>query len=78
MKTTIQQDQIRETSEERNYSGFLLFADAALPAFLGAVLAILTILACMARIGTCASRCGSAQRNLAEEKNPQHDMSQNK
>jgi len=55
-----------------------LLTNAALPAFLGAVLAILTILARMARVGTSAGRCGSAQRNLAEEKNPQHDLSQNK
>jgi len=55
----------------------LLFAHAALPTLFGAVLAILTILASMARVGTCAGRCGSAQRNLAEEKNPQHDVSQN-
>jgi hypothetical protein len=51
--------------------------NAALPAFLGTVLAILTILARMTRVGTCAGRCGSAQWHLAEEKNRQHDLSKN-
>jgi hypothetical protein len=55
----------------------LLLADAALPALLGAVLAILTILARMARIGTCAGRCGNVEWNLIEEKNRYHDLSQN-
>jgi len=46
-----------------------LLADTALPAFLGAVLAILTILAGMARVGTCAGRCGNVEWNLIDEKN---------
>jgi hypothetical protein len=54
-----------------------LFADTTLPAFLRAVLAILAILAGMAGVGTGAGRCGSARWYLAEEKNPQHDVSQN-
>ena len=53
-----------------------LFADTALPAFLGAVLAVFAILACVAGVGTRAGRCGTAQWYLAEEKNPQHDVSQ--
>jgi len=45
-----------------------LFADAALPAFFGAVLAIPTILAGMAGIGTCAGRCENVERQLTDEK----------
>jgi len=55
----------------------MLLTNAALPALLGAVLAILTILAGMAGVGTCAGRCGSAERNLIEEKNRYHYLSQN-
>jgi len=75
----------RKREQEINIAIFLvprmtdsLFADAALPAFFGTMLAVLAILAGVAGVGTCAGRCGSAQRNLAEEKNPQHDVSQNK
>ena len=79
-------EQITKAAIRRNFIAVLLehqnkiwklLTNAALPAFLGAVLAILTILACMTRVGTRAGRCGSAQRNLAKEKNPQHDVSQN-
>jgi hypothetical protein len=48
-------------------------ADTALPAFLGAVLAILTILAGFAGIGTCAGSSESVERKLIEEKNRQHN-----
>jgi hypothetical protein len=41
------------------------------------VLAILTILAGVARIGTSARRCGSVEWNLIDEKNRQDDLSQN-
>ena len=51
-----------------------LLAYTALPAFLGAVLAILTILTGMAGIGARAGRCGSAQWNLADEKNRQQEL----
>jgi len=51
-----------------------LFADAALPAFLGTVLAILTILAGVARISTSARRCGSIEWNLIDEKNRQQKL----
>jgi len=54
-----------------------LFADAALPALFGTVLAILTILASMARIVTRAGRCGNVGWNLIDEKDKQHDLSQN-
>jgi len=54
-----------------------LFADAALPAFFGAVLAILTILAGMTRVGTRAGRCENADWKLIDKKNRQHDLSQN-
>jgi hypothetical protein len=40
------------------------------------MLAILTILAGMAGVGSRAGRRGSARWNLAEEKNPQQDVSQ--
>jgi hypothetical protein len=53
-----------------------LFADAALPTFFGAVPAILTILAGMARIGTCAGRCENVERKLIEEKNRQQELRQ--
>jgi hypothetical protein len=46
-----------------------LLTNAALPAFLGAVLAILTILAGMTGVGTRAGRCGTAHWNLADEEN---------
>jgi hypothetical protein len=68
---------ISTPSEIRGVTSEESLTNAALPALLGAVLAILAILAGMARIGTCASRCGSAQGYLAEEKNPQHGVSQN-
>jgi bacterioferritin-associated ferredoxin len=55
----------------------LLFTHAARSAFLGAVPAILAILASVAGVGTCAGRCGSARWNLANEKNRQQDLSQN-
>jgi hypothetical protein len=41
------------------------------------MLAILAILAGMARVGTCAGRCGNIEWNLIEEKNRYHDLSQN-
>jgi hypothetical protein len=46
-----------------------LFADAALPAFLGTVLAILAVLAGVAGIGTRAGRCENVERKLTDEKN---------
>jgi hypothetical protein len=46
-----------------------LLTNAALPTFFGAVLAILTILAGMARVGTSAGRCGNVEWNLIDEKN---------
>ena len=51
-----------------------LLANAALPALLGAVLTILTILAGMAGVGTRTSRCGGAQWYLADEKNRQQNL----
>jgi hypothetical protein len=53
-----------------------LLTNTTLPAFFGAVLAILTILARMARVGTSAGRCGNVEWNLIEEKNRYHDLSQ--
>lgn len=54
-----------------------LLAHATVSAFLRAVFAILTILAGVAGVGTCAGRCGSARWNLADEKNRQDDLSEN-
>ena len=51
-----------------------LFADAALPAFFGAVLAILTILAGMAGVGTGAGRCENVGWNLIDEQNRQQKL----
>jgi hypothetical protein len=48
-----------------------LFADATLPALFGAVLAILTILAGMAGVGTGAGRREHIEWNLIDEKNRQ-------
>ena len=45
-----------------------LFANATLPAFLGTVLAILTILAGVARVGAGAGRGENVERHLADEK----------
>ena len=45
-----------------------LFADTALPAFLGAVLAILAILARVAGVGTYAGRRENVERHLTDEK----------
>ena len=52
-----------------------LLADAALPAFFRAVLAVLTILTSLARIGTSAS-CSeeTAGRSLTEEKDGQQHL----
>jgi hypothetical protein len=55
----------------------LLLADAALPAFLGAVLAVFAILAGMTGVGARAGRFENVERNLIDEKNRQHDLSQN-
>jgi hypothetical protein len=41
------------------------------------VLAILAILARIARVGTCAGRCENVEWNLIDEKNRQHDLSHN-
>jgi len=54
-----------------------LLTNTTLPAFFGTVLAILTILASIARVGTYAGRCGNVEWNLIEEKNRYHDLSQN-
>jgi hypothetical protein len=48
--------------------GWGLFADAALPAFFGAVLAILTILAGVAWIGAGTGRRESVERDVTDEK----------
>ena len=45
-----------------------LFANAALSAFLGAVLAVLTILAGVTWVGTRAGRCENVERHLTDEK----------
>ena len=52
----------------------ILLAHATLPAFLGAVLAILTVLAGVAGIGTRAGRGENVERELTDEKNRQQDM----
>lgn len=79
-------EQITTAAIRRNFIAVLLeyqnksrklLTDTALPALLGAVLAILTILAGMAGVGSRACRCGDAEWNLIEEKNRQHDLSQN-
>jgi hypothetical protein len=53
-----------------------LLTNTALPAFLGAVTTILAVLASVAGISACA--CGGKQikRNLIDEKNGQHALSQ--
>jgi hypothetical protein len=51
-----------------------LFTNAAFPTFFGAVLAILTVLAGMAGIGTCAGRGESVERNLTDEKGYQQNL----
>ncbi len=79
-------EQITKTAIRRNfidslldyhYPSWKLLTNTALPAFLRAVFAVLTILASMARVGTRAGRCGNAEWNLIDEKNRQHDLSQN-
>ena len=76
-------EQIAKAAIRRNFNVFLLeyqnksqklLTNAALPAFFGAVLAILTILAGMARVGTCAGRCEVVEWNLIEEKNRQQEL----
>ena len=62
------------TEEKTSYTDSSLLTNAALPAFLGAVLAILTILAGMARIGTGAGRGENVERKLVEEKNRQQEL----
>jgi hypothetical protein len=54
-----------------------LLTNAALPAFLRAVLAVLTVLAGMAGVSSCTGRCGGTRWNLADEKNRQQHLSQN-
>jgi len=56
----------------------LLLADAALTTFFGAVLAISTILTCLARIVTGAGCSGeNVEWNLIDEKYKQYDLSEN-
>jgi len=45
-----------------------LFTNAAFPTFFGAVLAVLTILAGVTRVGTCTGCGESVERNLTDEK----------
>ncbi len=51
-----------------------LFANTALPAFLGAVLAILAILAGMAGVGTGAGRSENVEWNLIDEEDRQQNL----
>jgi len=51
-------------------------ADAAFPAFFGAVPTILAVLAGVARIGTSAGGGKNIEWNLIDEKNGQHDLSE--
>ncbi len=51
-----------------------LFTNAALPAFLGTVLAILAILAGVARVGACAGRCENVEWNLIDEEDRQQNL----
>jgi hypothetical protein len=47
----------------------VLLADSALTAFFSAVLAILTVLTRVARVGTCTRGCGNVEWNLIDKKN---------
>lgn len=51
-----------------------LLANAALPAFLRAVLAILAILTGMAWVGAGACRCENVERHLTDEKRRQQEL----
>jgi pheromone shutdown protein TraB len=52
----------------------MLLANTTLSALLGTMLAILTVLAGMAGIGTCAGCCENVERKLTDEKNRQQDL----
>ncbi len=51
-----------------------LFANTALPAFLGAVLAIFTILAGVAGVGARTGRCENVEWNLIDEEDRQQNL----
>jgi hypothetical protein len=53
-----------------------LLADAALSAFLGTMPAILAVLTGVTRIGTRTCGGEHIERNLIDEKNGQHDLSE--
>jgi hypothetical protein len=54
----------------------VVLAHSALPAFFGAVPTILTVLAGVTRIGTCARGGKHIERDLIDENKRQHDLSE--
>jgi hypothetical protein len=71
----VREIQLTANAKTLGVGGRSSLADAALSTILRAVLAILTILASTARIGSGASRRENVKRDLIEQQNRQHDLS---